>query len=121
MEKIRKGLPRVRKFGEDRAPTIDEIRKIIEYPDRRIKAIVCTMASSGIRVGAWDFLKFKHIVPLKRDDRIVAAKLIVHAGEDDEYFTFISSESYFELEKWRQYRVSERSCQVAIRRGKAIS
>jgi hypothetical protein len=39
MKKIRKGLPRVRKFGEDRAPTIEEIRKIIEYPDRgRIKA-----------------------------------------------------------------------------------
>jgi hypothetical protein len=104
-KKIRKGLPRVRKFGEDRAPTIEEIRKIIEYPDRRIKAIVCTMVSSGIRVGAWDFLKFKHIAPLKRDGKIVAAKLIVYAGEDDEYFTFISSEAYYELEKWRQYRI----------------
>jgi hypothetical protein len=50
-------------------------------------------------------LKFKHIVPLKRDGRIVAAKLIVYPGKDDEYFTFISSESYFELEKWRQYRI----------------
>ena len=39
-KKIRKGLPRVRKFGEDRSPTIEEIRKIIEYPDRRIRAIV---------------------------------------------------------------------------------
>jgi hypothetical protein len=60
---------------------------------------------SYITMLCWDFLKFKHIVPLKRDDRIVAAKLIVYAGEDDEYFTFISSESYFELEKWRQYRI----------------
>ena len=104
-KKIRKGLTRVRKFGEDRAPTIEEIRKIVEYPDRRIKTIVCTMVSSGIRVGAWDFLKFKHIVPLKRDGKIVAAKLIVYAGEDDEYFTFISSEAYYELEKWKQYRI----------------
>jgi hypothetical protein len=39
-KKIRKGLPRVRKFGDDRAPTIEEIRRIIGYPDRRIKAIV---------------------------------------------------------------------------------
>ncbi|HXX99182.1 MAG TPA: hypothetical protein VEL11_18995 [Candidatus Bathyarchaeia archaeon] len=60
-KKIRKGLPRVRKFGEDRAPTIEEIRKVIEYPDRRIKAIVCIMVSSGIRLGAWDFLRFKHL------------------------------------------------------------
>jgi hypothetical protein len=63
------------------------------------------MVSSGIRLGAWDFLKFKHIVPLKRDGKIVAAKLIVYAGEDDEYFTFISSEAYYELEKWKQYRI----------------
>jgi integrase len=104
-KKIMRGLPRVRKFGEDRAPTIEEIRRIIEYPDRRIRAIICTMASSGIRVGAWDFLKFKQIVPLERDGQIVAGKLIVYAGEDDEYFTFISSEAYFELEKWKQYRI----------------
>ena len=98
-------MPRVRKFANDRAPTIEQIRIIIEYPDRRIRAIVCTMASSGIRVGAWDYLKFKHIVSLETDGRIVAAKLIVYSGEDDEYFTFISSESYLELEKWKQYRI----------------
>jgi integrase len=54
-KKISRGIPKVRKFADDRAPTIEEIQKITEYPDRRIKAIVCTMASSGIRVGAWDF------------------------------------------------------------------
>ena len=37
----------------------------IEYPDRRIKPIVYTMISSGIRLGAWDYLKWKHIIPIK--------------------------------------------------------
>jgi hypothetical protein len=54
-KKISRGIPRSRKFADDRAPTLEEIQKITEYPDRRIKAIVCTMASLGIRVGAWDF------------------------------------------------------------------
>jgi hypothetical protein len=36
-KKITRGLPKGRKFADDRAPTIDEIRRIIEYPDRRIK------------------------------------------------------------------------------------
>jgi integrase len=99
-KKICKGLPRVRKFADDRAPTIE-----VEYPDRRIGAIVCTMASSGIRLGASDYLKFKHVVPLERDCWIVAGKLTVYSNEDDEYFTFITSEAYFEIEKCRQYRI----------------
>jgi integrase len=54
-KKILRGMPRGRRYASDRAPTIEEIRKIVEYPDRRIKCIVFTMSSSGIRLGAWDF------------------------------------------------------------------
>ncbi len=46
--KITRGLPRGRKHAADRAPTLIEIQKLIEYPDRRIKGIVFTMLSSGI-------------------------------------------------------------------------
>ena len=60
-KKITRGLPKGRKYADDRAPTIDEINKIIQYPDRRIKAIVCTMASSGIRLGAWDYLQWQQL------------------------------------------------------------
>ena len=51
-KKITRVLPRGKRYADDRAPTLDEMHKIIEYPDRRIKPIVYTMASSGIRVGA---------------------------------------------------------------------
>jgi hypothetical protein len=37
-KKIARGLPKIRRFADDRAPTIEEIRKIAEYPDRRIKS-----------------------------------------------------------------------------------
>jgi hypothetical protein len=104
-KRISRGLPKSRKFADDRAPTIEEITKMLEYPDRRIKAIVYTMASSGIRVGAWDYLKWKHIIPIQRNGQIIAAKLIVYAGENDEYFTFISAEAYDALEKWKEYRI----------------
>lgn len=57
-KRITRGLPKGRKAADDRAPTIEEIRKIVEYPDRRIKPIVYTMVSSGIRLGAWDYLKW---------------------------------------------------------------
>jgi integrase len=50
-KKITHGLPKGKKYAYDRILTIEEIQKLVEYPDRRIKAIVCTMASSGIRIG----------------------------------------------------------------------
>ena len=102
--KISRGLPRVKKFAEDRSPTLEEIRRIIDYPDRRIRPIVFTTCSSGIRVGAWDYLQWKHIIPKEKNCEIVAAKLIVYAGQDEEYFTFVSPEAYYELQKWKEYR-----------------
>jgi hypothetical protein len=37
-----------RRYADDRIPTIGEIRMMSEYPDRRIKAIVYTITSTGI-------------------------------------------------------------------------
>ncbi len=102
--KITRGLPRGRKHAVDRAPTIAEIQKLIEYPDRRIKAIIFTMLSSGIRLGAWDYLKWSHITPINQDDKIVAAKILVYAGDAEQYLSFISPEAYTELKKWMDFR-----------------
>jgi hypothetical protein len=52
-EGICRGLPKISRYADDRAPIIEEIQKICEYPDRRIKAIVYVMSSSGIRLGTW--------------------------------------------------------------------
>jgi integrase len=103
-KKITRGLPKGRMYADDRAPTLEEIHKIIEYPDRRIRPIVYTMASSGIRVGAWDHLKWNHISPITRDGKLLAAKIKVYAAEDDEYITFITPEAYLSLESWMKYR-----------------
>lgn len=62
-KRIRRGLPRPMLAADDRAPSLEEIKKLCDYPDRRIKPIVYTMCSSGIRSGAWDDLKWKHITP----------------------------------------------------------
>ena len=102
-KKITRGLPKIRRYADDRAPTIEEIQQLCEYPDRRIKGIVYTMASSGIRFGAWDYLRWENIKPIERQGKIVAAKIIVYAGDDEEYFSFITPEAYHELEKWMEY------------------
>jgi hypothetical protein len=62
---ISKGLPRGRASGNDRAPTAEELRRLIG-DDLRLKVIVCIMSACGIRVGAWNYLKVKHITPIQR-------------------------------------------------------
>jgi integrase len=106
-KKITRGLPKARLASNDRAPTIDEIRKLLEYPDRRIKPVVLTMASSGIRLGAWDLLQWKHVTPmLNENEEIIAAKLCIYAGDIEQYYTFITTEAYGALKDWMDFRAS---------------
>lgn len=109
--KIKIGMPKVKEYADDRSPTLYEIKRVGEYPDLRIKPIVYTMASSGIRLGAWDYLKWKHIIPYKKnensddkDDEIIAAKIIVYAGEPEEYYSFITPEAFYSLKQWMGLR-----------------
>jgi len=102
--KIARGLPRARRFADDRAPTLQEIRKIVEYPDRRIKPVVYIMASTGIRVGAWDYLKHGNIMPIERDGKLAAAKVLVYAGTPDSHITFMTPEVYREVNAWMKFR-----------------
>lgn len=105
-KRITGSMPKTKSHSNDRIPTLEELRKLVEYPDRRIKAIVYTMVSSGIRIGAWDYLKWKHITPIQNDKtgEIIAAKLIVYAEEPEEYFTFITPEAYKAIKDWMDYR-----------------
>jgi hypothetical protein len=103
-KKLTRGLPKGKNYADDRVPRLDELQKIIAYPDWRMKAIVCTMVSSGIRLGAWDFLLWEHITPIYKEGVLVAAKIIVYAGDKEQYFSFLTPEAYLELKNWMEFR-----------------
>ena len=104
-KRITRGIPSGRKAANDRAPTLEEIRKLSEYPDRRIKPIVYIMSSSGIRIGAWDSLQWKHVTSIPNDNgEIIAAKLLIYPGDSEEYYCFITPEAYTALKDWMNYR-----------------
>ena len=53
------------------------------------------MVSGGFRLGAWDYLKWKHVIPMRnKEGEIIAAKLIIYAGEPEEYYCFITPEAF---------------------------
>jgi hypothetical protein len=98
-------LPKARKSSSDRAPTREEIRKAVQAQDKRARPIILVMCSSGIRLGAWDYLRWKHVTAIKNDKgEIIAAKLIVYAGEYEEYYTYITPEAYHALQEYMEFR-----------------
>jgi transposase len=52
-----KRVSKSKNSSNDRAPTVEELRKLVEHPDRRIKPIVYAMASGGFRLGSWDYMR----------------------------------------------------------------
>ena len=62
------------------------------------------MASSGIRLGAWDYLQRKHVYPIRNENNeIIASKLQIYPGDLEEYFCFITPEAYNSLQEWMNY------------------
>jgi hypothetical protein len=62
------------------------------------------MVSSGMRLGAWDYLKWKHVNPITKDSKVICALIELYYGTDEQYPTLITKEAYQELEKWREFR-----------------
>lgn len=108
-------------YANDVAYSIEQINRLCEYGDPRMKALVYVMATSGIRLGAWASinshgewtgLRKKHIVPYKDENgKILCAYLKVYDGEpNDEYWTLITKEAYDEILKW--FKIREKAGEV---------
>ncbi len=107
-EKIKRTIPKNKRRSTDRIPTIDEIKQLLNYPDRRLKAAILVMMSSGIRLGAWEYLRWGDITPIIKDDKVIAAKMIVYRGDQAEYTTFITPEAYQALKEYIDFRIAHR-------------
>jgi integrase len=104
---ISKGIKRGNRYSNDRPPTREEINKLLEYPDRRIKPIVLVMVSSGIRVGSWNYLKWGDIMPITKNGSILAAKIKVFNTKTTRYYSsFITIEAFTAVKEWMDFRAS---------------
>lgn len=101
---VTKAMPRGLGAADDRAPTLEEIQELLKFPDRRIKPMVLTLVSSGIRIGAFETLKWKHITPVIRNNETIAAKILVYAGDREQYYSFLTPEAYNAVKEWMDYR-----------------
>lgn len=93
--------------SKDREYTLEELRTILQASSLHLKVAQLFMCSSGMRVGAFDYLDVGHVKPLVLKDQAVGGIVTVYAGEgDDEYETLVSREAYQAFLSYIQQRKS---------------
>ena len=103
-KKIRRVLPRARRYALDRVPTIDELREILDAADVRGKALTLIFTSSGIREGAIPYLHVSDYSHMKKEGHLVAGKLQIYSGDPESYITFITPEACIAIDKYLDFR-----------------
>ena len=102
-EYVNQFVPKVTKSGQDRAPSLEEVRKVAIVADLRTKCLVLLLASSGMRVGSVDYLRWKDLTELEWEGKKLA-KVVVYAGEPEQYPSFVTPECYEYLSEYRRFR-----------------
>ncbi len=102
---IQRRIPRGRQYAENELLTKEQIRQLLTYPDRRIKVLVLTNLSSGIRVGSWDYLNWGDIKPIEKDGIILCATVRAYDTKRRKYYqTFITPEAYSSISDYIEFR-----------------
>ena len=92
---ISKGIKKGFRYSNDRPPPLEEIKKLIEYPDCRVKPIVLVMISSGIRVSSWSYLTWGDFTPIYKNKTLIAAKIKVLNTKTKTYcLSYVTPEAY---------------------------
>jgi integrase len=85
----------------DREYKHQEISKVLQVCDLRMKAVILLLASSGMRVGAVPSLKIRHLQKIEN-----IYKIIVYEGSNEQYLTFCTPESASVIDSYLEYRTS---------------
>ena len=102
-KKIRKFIRTDVPKHKDEAYTHDDIRKLLEISDLRIKTIFLILASTGIRIDPLHDIKLKNLTKVEVDNYKLY-KIVVYEGFNEEYFTFTTPECSTIIDSYLDYR-----------------
>lgn len=97
--KINKYKGEFRKVIKDRPYSHEEIHKLLDVADLRMKVCILLMASAGLRLGSIPDIKMKH---LEKIDNLY--KITVYENSNDEYYSFCTPECAIYIDEYIKYR-----------------
>jgi integrase len=85
----------------------EEIRKLLEHADVRMRALILLLSSSGIRIGSVEHLRWRHLQEVVHDGKRLAKLIVPEAKGGTGYVTFITPEAYEALLEYKKLREAE--------------
>ncbi len=98
-KKINKFMPTETRAKKNRGYTHEEIRKLLDIADERIRAVILLLVSCGCRIGAIPLL---HVRDIEKSGDVY--KITIYENDAEEYFSFITNEAYDAVESYLSMR-----------------
>ncbi len=86
---------------EDRAYSHEEIQRVLNISDVRLKAVIVLLCGSGLRIGALELLRLKDLHKREKDN---VYKVVVYAGCPEKYITFTTPEAATVIDTYLEFR-----------------
>jgi integrase len=96
-------LPEFRKSKKDRAYTYDEIHRLLDIADERVRVIILLLASTGMRVGAIPELRLRNIEVIESEYGKIY-KITIYEGFNEEYISFTTPECTTAIDNYLSMR-----------------
>jgi integrase len=100
-KKIYRYLGQEEKPIENRGYSREEISKMLEVGDERVRALILFLASTGVRIGAIPGLKMKDLSPVSKYG---LDQVKVYSDSKEHYLTFTSPEATQAIKIYLEYR-----------------
>lgn len=101
---IREYLPEFKKSKKDRPYEYEDIRRLLDIADERMRTVVLLLASTGMRIGAIPGLRLRNIEKVSTDSGLAIYKVTVYEGFNQEYTTFCTPECSTAIDNYLKMR-----------------
>jgi integrase len=101
---IREYLPEFKKSKKDRSYEYEEIRRLLDIADERMRTVILLLASTGMRIGAVPGLRLRNIEKVEIDAATSIYKVTVYEGFKEEYITFTTPECTAAIDSYLKMR-----------------
>jgi len=101
---IHEYLPEFKKSRKNREYKHEEIQRLLDVADERMRAVILLLASAGLRVGSIPALRLRNIEKVTTESELSIYKIIVYEGFNEEYVTFCSVECTAAIDNYLKMR-----------------